>query len=355
MFAKRLTNARKAAGLSLREVGTQVGLSHAAIKKYEDGKVLPSSDVLLKLARTLKVRSEYFFRPDTIDLTGLEYRKKCSLPKKRLAAITQEVVDQIERRLELESFFPTTPVKPFVQSQSLVAEFSTFDSIEFAAEALRKEWNLGLNPIPDITDLLESHGIRVFLVDTNSDAKFDGLAATANGMPVIVVGGNWPGDRQRLTLAHELGHLMLRGRLQTTLDEEKACHRFAGAFLFPRCSVLQELGTRRTSIEPKELALLKEEFGLSMSATLYRAKDLGIISQEYHKRTMIKFRMLGWHRVEPGPPYPSEKTHVFEQHIFHALGEGYIGEAKAAELLGMPLINFRRFRALEGIHAIPHQ
>ena len=60
MFNTRLHRARKAAGLSLRELGERVGVSHASIKKYEDGDAMPSSDILLQLARALQVRTEYF-------------------------------------------------------------------------------------------------------------------------------------------------------------------------------------------------------------------------------------------------------------------------------------------------------
>jgi hypothetical protein len=54
---------------------------------------------------------------------------------------------------------------------------------------------------------------------------------------------------------------------------------------------------------------------------------------------------------EPGCTYPSEKTHLFEQLVFHALAEDYIGESKAAELLKLPLVKFRNLRALECNHA----
>ena len=85
MFGERLLRARKAAGLSLRDLAAEVNLSHAAIKKYEDGAAMPSSDVLLRLAKALGVRSEYFFRPLTPELEFVEFRKRSSLPKKREA------------------------------------------------------------------------------------------------------------------------------------------------------------------------------------------------------------------------------------------------------------------------------
>lgn len=355
MFSVRLHRARKAAGLSLRDLGERVGVSHAAIKKYEDGLTMPSSDILIGLSRALKVRTEYFFRPEPVALEGIEYRKRSSLPKKRLDAITHEVIDQIERRIELENLFPQPPVKAFAPVAGLPTTVAAMGQIEEVAERVRETWDLGFDPIPDLIDVLETNGIRVFMIEADAENKFDGLAARVNGMPIIVVGRHWPGDRQRFTLAHELGHLMLEGRLPDDMDEEMACNRFAGAFLFPRASVLQELGEHRNAIELKELGLLKEEFGLSMAGILYRARDLDIISPAYREEQAKLFRFKGWYRKEPGCDYPTEKTHIFEQLVFHALAEEYIGESKAAELMNMPLHEFRRVRSMEGGDAAVNQ
>lgn len=355
MFSIRLHRARKAAGLSLRDLGERVGVSHAAIKKYEDGIAMPSSHILINLSRTLKVRTEYFFRPEQVALEGIEYRKRSSLPKKRLNAITHEIIDQIERRIELESLFPQSPVKVFATVEGLATSITAMDQIEETAERVREAWELGFDPIPDLIDVLETNGIRVFMIGTDTENKFDGLAARVSGMPIVVVGRHWPGDRQRFTLAHELGHLMFEGRLAGNLDEEMACNRFAGAFLFPRASVLRELGEHRNAIELKELGLLKEEFGLSMFGILYRARHLGIISPTYHEEQIKLFRYKGWHRKEPGHDYPTEKTHIFEQLVFHALAEEYINESKAAELMNMPLQQLRRVRSMEGGDAAVNQ
>ncbi len=355
MLSVRLHRARKAAGLSLRDLGKSVGVSHAAITKYKDGIAMPSSDILIGLSRTLNVRTEYFFRPESVALEGIEYRKRSSLPKKRLDAITHEVIDQIERRIELENLFPQSPVKAFTTVDGLAASIEAMDQIEEVAERVRNAWDLGSDPIPDLIDVLETNGIRVFMIEADADNKFDGLAARVSGMPIVVVGRYWPGDRQRFTLAHEVGHLMLEGRLPADLDEEMACNSFAGAFLFPRASVLQELGEHRNAIELKELGLLKEEFGLSMAGILYRARSLGIISTAYREEQAKLFRFKGWYRKEPGRDYPTEKAHIFEQLVFHALAEEYIGESKAAELMNMPLQQFRRVRSMECGDAVVNQ
>jgi Zn-dependent peptidase ImmA (M78 family)/transcriptional regulator with XRE-family HTH domain len=355
MIGKRLQRARKAAGLSLRELGEALGVSHMAVKKYEDDLMTPSSETLRKMAQTLQVRSEYFFRPDTVTLTGLEYRKRRSLSTQGLAAIQHEVLDQLERRLELEQLFPTPPVPMFTPLARDAAPVQSLDQVEDVADQVRREWQLGFDPIPDLIDLLEGHGIRAFTVTEQASALFDGLAAQANGLPIVVVGHNWPGDRQRFTLAHELGHLMLSGHLAEGLDEEAACNRFAGAFLFPRAAVLQELGRHRSRIELRELALLKEEFGLSMMAILYRVVQLGVVNPGWHQSQVKLFSVRGWRRAEPGSALAPEQAHVFEQLVFHALAEDYIGESKAAELLKMPLSMFRRVRRLESVDASADQ
>lgn len=356
MISQRLHRARKAAGLSLRALAELVGVSHAAIKKYEDGDATPSSSILLALASALGIRTEYFFRPATPQLEGVEYRKRSGLSQKRQAVITAEILDQIERRLELESLFPQPPVKPFAVPGKLPTDVASYADIEQVADGLRKAWSLGFDPIPDLVDVLESHGVRVFMVDANDEPKFDGLAATVGSMPLVVVGKRWPGDRQRFTLAHELGHLILKDRLAPALEEEKACNRFAGAFLLPEAALRIELGAKhRTRLEVRELSLLKQEFGLSMQGILYRAFDLGILPESEFVSEMRAFRMRGWRVTEPGEPYPSEKAHLFEQLVFHALAEDYIGESKAAELLKMPLPEFRGFRSMEPADAAADQ
>ncbi|MDZ7844749.1 MAG: ImmA/IrrE family metallo-endopeptidase [Anaerolineales bacterium] len=97
---------------------------------------------------------------------------------------------------------------------------------------------------------------------------FDALVFWANErIPVIVVKGGIPGDRQRFNLARELGHILLD--LSDNVDEEKAAHRFAGAFLVPRQKAIEELGEHRQRLSVQELHILKHKYGLSMQAWIY--------------------------------------------------------------------------------------
>lgn len=348
MFAERLVRARKAAGLSMSALAEQVGVSANAIKKYEHGENMPSSSNLLKLAKALGVRSEYFFRPMNVELEGVEYRKRSNTPQKILDQITGDVMDQAERWAELLDLYPD-PVKPvpdFALPENLPNQVASFDDIENIANQMRAEWDLGLNPIHDMIDTLESKGVMIISTDVEAKQKFDGLAGNINATPVVVVSSHQPGDRQRFTLAHELGHLVLHGRLAGDLDEEKACNHFAGAFLLPKQALLQHLGEHRRAIELREFFMLKHEFGISMMAILYRVGQCNIISGNLQKQYYMRFNKSGWRTCEPGEPYPNETTYLFKQLVYRALGEEYIGESKAAELIGMSISSFHKERKL---------
>ncbi len=351
MLGERIQRARKAAGLSQEDLGQKLALSKMTLSKFECGLQTPSSTQLIALAKALQVRSEYFFRPQRLDIGQVEYRKRTNTPKKLLNRIQADILEQAERWEELLSFYPQPPIAPFVLPDDLPVQISTLDDIETVAESVQSAWLLGRNPIPDMIDTLEAHGLLVIVTDKDEDTKFDGLAGTVNHKPMVSVGRAWPGDRQRFTLAHELGHLVLKGRLVEGLSEEKACNRFAGAFLLPRQAVLAHFGAHRSALEVQELHLLKHEFGISMGACLFRLRDCGVISQTLFTQWWDRFNQHGWRKQEPGNPYPPENTVLFKQLVYRGLAENYFGEAKAAELLGIALPEFHRQRKLDGMNA----
>jgi len=357
MFAERLVRARKAAGLSMKALAEQAGVSANAIKKYEHGINMPSSTNLLALAKALEVRTEYFFRSVKVELKGVEYRKRANTSKKLLDQINGDVMDQAERWAELLDIYPDSikPVPAFALPDSLPELITTPNEIETVADTMRDKWALGLNPIPDMVDTMESKGVMIISTSVEVKKKFDGLAGKIGNTPVVVVSTHQPGDRQRFTLAHELGHLVLHGRLPESMNEEKACNHFAGAFLLPKYALIQHMGANRHAIERQELYMLKHEFGISMMAVLMRTEQCGVISERLKKQYLIRFSQLGWRTKEPREPYHNEDTYLFKKLVYRALAEEYIGESKAAELIGMSLSNFHKERKLGATGATANQ
>ena len=167
-----------------------------------------------------------------------------------------------------------------------------------------------------------------------------GLAARARRpwlapVPVVVVNaGDW-GERQRFTIAHEFGHIVLG--VSRGLDAERVAHRFAGAFLMPAEALRLEVGKRRRALSLGELLALKRVFGVSMQALTHRCRDLDIIDATTYRALFSEFGRLGW-RLPPTrstAPWPAERPSRFGRLCLRALAEGAISESKAAELLGI--------------------
>ena len=186
-------------------------------------------------------------------------------------------------------------------------------------------------------ELLEERGIKVVSIELD---KIDGLTARVGrvgkeALPVILVNARDWRERQRFTLAHELGHMVLD--IAPGVDEEKAAHRFAGAFLMPAEALWSEIGKHRTSISLGELLRLKELFGASFQAITYRCRDLGILPETVFRNLFKVFADRGWRSPpfkEPGAVAP-DRPKRFERLCYRALAEGAISEAKAAELLDL--------------------
>jgi len=355
MIGNRIRQARLAAGLTLDALGAQVGVTHTAIQKYEKGTMTPPSSQLLKLARACGIRVEYFFRTHDVELQEPEFRRLSSFGKTAQQALKIKVVDLLEKRVELLGFFPESPIPQFESPAVLPQHINAPEELEAFADQVRDAWKLGLSPIGDLTDTLETLGLLVIVVDEDNPG-FSGLAATArasNGRtyPIVAVSSQWPGDRQRFTLAHEIGRLLLAGRLGAEISEEKACDRFAGAFLAPKAAVLQNLGQNRRHIEWRELYALKHAFGLSMVGWLLRAKQCNVITVATYLSLLKLFSAKSWRKREPGDPVACEIPRLFEQLVHRALGEQYVSESKAAELLGIPAMRFHAERQLEQVDA----
>ncbi len=338
----RIKSARTLAGLSLRELANRMEgiVSHNAIKKYEDGLMMPDSKVIIALANVLNVKPDYFFQPYTVEIENIEFRKKSRMPKKEINSIKENVTNSIERYIELEQFLNisssfTNPIKDFVINNG--------DDVEEAVNHLLTQWKVGFNVLPNVIELLEDKEVKVIEIDANDD--FDGLSGWANGtIPIIVVNKSYPNDRKRFTTLHELGHLLLNISPDVEAKaQEKLCHRFAGAMLMPKETFIAEIGEHRTSISLAELIAVKETYGISIQAIMARARDLGIITNDNFVRFRIWLNQMPDRKKEKGLGEFLGREHSsrFRQLLYRAASEEIISLSKAANLANKKLADFR--------------
>ena len=337
MVGQRLKVARAAGGLSLRELQEKIGnlVTAQMIGRYERNEAMPGSAALIALADALEVSENYLVDQSDLRLEAIEFRKNRITNRKEEATVEATVLDNVERYLTIEDLVGAASA---AWTPPLGAPFPvrSLEEAEAAAARLRTLWNLGLDTIPNLAEFLEERGIKVMVIPLPRSVS--GLACkirqrTGRSVPVIVVNAADTGERQRLTIAHELGHVVLDVR--AGVDEEKAAFRFGSAFLIPAEVLWAEVGQHRRAIAVGELVELKTLFGVSAQAIAYRCKELGIIGPGVHRGLFESFARLGWRSApyqEPNP-MPSENPRRFHRLCYRALAEGVVSEAKAAELL----------------------
>lgn len=348
-FGERLRLARLRAGLSLAALAEKVTpkVSPQAINKYEQSEMLPSSSVLVGLAQALGVSLDFLMSNQVVALDGVEFRKRSATSEKERALVEAEVIDHVERYLAIEDIL-ALPERPSDLDAIEPADIDDLDAAEEKASWLRDKWNIGGDPIPSMAALLEERNVRVIEIDGHDG--FFGLTCHVKrpvGKPSIrvVVRRNVNVERNRFTLAHEVGHAVIGDCKGAKL--EKAIDRFAAAFLVPADHLRKEVGTGRTAFAYEELVRLKHLYGISMWALLYRLKDVGIIS-ETNLKNLFRTPARAWLKSEPeelkqdGETARLEKPQRFESHVYRALAEGFIASTKAATLLRRPIADVER-------------
>ena len=346
MFAQRLRLARRRAGLSMRALAERMSpkVTAQAISKYEAGKMLPSSSVLVALAKALDVSLDFLMSAQVEALEGLEFRKHSATSARDRARAEAILIDNLERYLAIEEILDLHAGTEWVERRRYdsVASGSEIDD---KADALRNLWNLGMDPIPSLCELLEEKGIKV--VEDDLPERINGLAChvVRGGRHVaeaVVVSSRINVERKRFTLAHELAHRIIRSTGNPTINLETAMNRFAGAFLMPTQHVVEEAGARRNRITYYEIVRLKHTYGVSAAALLVRLGQLEILPAAAVRHAFSTYAR-SWRKTEPSPIGHTsgfaafEKPRRFERLVSRAVGEELISPVRAAALLDKPL------------------
>ncbi len=353
MIERRLKQLRLARGLSLEALATAMGglVTKQALSKYENGRANPSPSVLMRLAGALGVKSAHLWTEPDIEVRFVAYRKRSALRRGEQARVESLVRQSLEERVRLQQLTGQTE-RFALPIQSLPVD--RLEDVEEAALELRSRWELGLDPIASVVDVLEDR--RTHVLEIEASEKFDGLSAVADrygdvAAAAVVTRDGVPGERQRLNLAHELGHLVLR--MGRGIDEERAAFRFGAAFLASAPALLPEVGARRVQIYAEELLVLKQRYGLSVQALLRRLRDLSVITESYYRQWCIDVNRLGWRRREPRE-LAREQPRWLLQTVLRAFCEGLLSRDEAELALGravrtsqpLTLIERRAFMAL---------
>lgn len=338
----RLTLARQLAGLRKTDLAEAIKRTPTAVAAWETGQSRPTPAAVAQLSLCLSV-DPGFFAVRGEDIAAISatphfrsLRSTSQLARDQAAAfglLAADVATSLERHVEFPApSIPSYPVSP---------EDDESPFPELAARYVRQEWELGGGPIGHAVRLLERHGVLV-LFSPRQSAQVDAYSFASRHRPVVIL--NPTKDdyyRQRFDLIHELGHLVMHGDAEPGgRVVENQANRFAAEFLMPADQVAGLLPSSVSAASWTTLARLKEQWGVSLQALLYRARTLGRISDVSHRNAMTSITTRGWRRDEPGLVKALEQPSLLRQAVELLSGEG-ISEATLMDECRVPARLFR--------------
>jgi Zn-dependent peptidase ImmA (M78 family)/transcriptional regulator with XRE-family HTH domain len=261
-------------------------------------------------------------------LNQIRFREGERLSSKTESALKYRIADHLQRYLEVESVLNS--VSAF---ENPVANLPvrTSGEVEAAAAEVRRRWELGSGPIVNVLGLFEDKGVKVY--ETRGIAGFEGLSGRFGDVPFVAVSMDYPPDRVRFTAAHELGHMLCD--FSTNESPESMCHAFGAAFLLPKSALEKALAPSRRKVTMGELGEIKETFGISIQAIMYRAHSLELVSDRQLRSFRETLKAKGWVTEEPVAYTGKERATRFRRLLHYAVAADILDADRAAAIAGI--------------------
>jgi Zn-dependent peptidase ImmA (M78 family) len=302
---------RRAAGMTQEQLAAALDITQAALSRYENNLRDPDPATLERLAEALGVSQT--FLTHRYQLQGAIAADAHMRRQKTTKASAWKHAEAQLNLLRMRSSFLLDRVSMTPQNQ--IPSYDPDDTLpESAARLVRAQWKMPIGPVRDLTRWLESAGIIVVEQDFGTH-RIDGLSQWAAQYPVILVNSVQTPDRRRMTLAHELGHLVLHSVYMDS-DVENQANAFAAEFLMPA----HVIGSQLTTLKLPKLMALKEVWGVSMQALYERAFKMGKVTAAERTSFYRSLNAKGWKTQEPG----SEKLPRETPNLARSFGESLI-------------------------------
>lgn len=307
----RIQRLRTANGLNQAQLAKATTVPTGAVSMVEHGRQGLDDDALARVAHALGCTIDYLTRSQSQPTSTRPWlRAYADASKKavdRYIADTEMAIDAFDA-LRLKAIPETMP---YFDDDS-----NDEDAIEeFAGEVRHAAGLADGDVVGNCIRRVERLGVLVLPMHDEL-GRHMGLSQRVDAVPVIRVsrphvaddGTVSPsGDRQRFTVAHELGHLTLHATTpppataeQARLVEQQA-HRFAGAFLAPADPLLADLDRIGGRVTLTTLAELKKIWGVSIKMLVVRLRQLGRIDDQQARSLYKQVSARRWNKVEPVP------------------------------------------------------
>lgn len=316
----RITIARQRRGLSKAELARRLGLTPRRVSAYEsDGAPRSKAPAL---SGVLGFPGGFFSQEGMADLTDAEVNFRAG----RMATAVQRNSAKAAGSLAIE-------VAKWIDDRfSLPAmDLPDFSGHEprLAARLLRETWGLGARPLPNLVQLAEFHGLRMFSLPAIAE-EVDAFSVWHGSTPYIFLARRKTPERSRFDVAHELGHLVLHRAEKATAAQEREADIFASEFLIPRTSIIEFLPQNPTV---DELMEFKTAYRVSAMAATYASHKAGRLSDWGYRQNCAELDRRGYRTGEPRGMPRHEGSRVFPQ----AFNRDSYSVRDAADELSLPV------------------
>jgi len=282
-----------------------INVTQGELSKIEQGLRKEIPDTLLNaISEILEFPTSFFLGSwERQNIKGGLYRKRQSLKKKDESFVDSSV------NLFIQTFIH---LSKNVELETLNVPDFPLDVSQTSAEIARKTrayWGVQDGPIGNLIELLEDNGIVINYINIEED-KFDGYSCCLDGYYFIFINPQMPGDRLRFTIAHELGHLIMRNENKPYPQCEEEANKFASEFLMPENDIKFELN----NLTCERAYYLKPQWKVSMASLIHRASDLGVITKSRYTSLNVQMSKLGYRKNEPNP-IEKERLTLFQEII----------------------------------------
>lgn len=290
--------ARIGAGLTQGQLAKTLHKTQPFISQVERGEREIPADLLPQWAAACEVPPTFFalkHGPLSDPLAGMVHRRMKTLPAKPFNYANAHVK---LTALALDALFSEVEVLPANEMPAVAAGATGVE----AAAAVRRTWRVPDGPLTDLIGLIESAGIPVIPLDSFHEKQ---SATSHRGRWyewMIAYNDSHPASRQRFTIAHELGHIVLDHDASMATDDEAAAQMerdadaFASALLMPAEDARRELRMPNFA----RLVALKQRWHVSIAFLIRRALDTEMIDPRYRQRLEIELSTQpGGRRREP--------------------------------------------------------
>ncbi len=325
--------ARVAAGLTQGALAKKLGKSQPFISQVERGEKDIPAELLPAWAAACNVPPAFFERrtlPLGDGVAAMVHRRMKTLPAKPFHTASAQVQ---MRALELDSLFAEVDVHPSLELPTFPLGTGAAD----AARSLRQVWRVPRGPLPNLVELIESAGIPVVPMDQMHE-KHSAVSHRGHHLDwMIAVNASHPASRQRYSLAHELGHIVLGhervavGDDISAQDLEDAADAFAAELLVPASEATREL--RGANFQ--RLVALKQRWRVSIAYLIQQQYKHSLIDADQRRWMFIQLnRQPGGRRREPAE-FPVEQPTLVARLIQSLRSAGLTDEdiASAATML----------------------